>query len=161
AMVAVSSCDDGDGWYRLSIDTGSAESVRAAFNNGSGTWDNNGGRDYEFTTAEAAVSGGVVSAIDPCGVVAEPVVPVVPTGLAAQAAGTSSIELSWQPVADATDYTVAFAAEEDGAVTYTAVRSGTSYTASGLLPDTSYWFKVRAENTAGSSVFSTPVFATT
>ncbi|MBD5786511.1 alpha amylase C-terminal domain-containing protein [Cellulosimicrobium terreum] len=46
--------------------SGAAASITAAFTNGSGTWDNNGGRDYTLSGAHVAVSGGTVTADDPC-----------------------------------------------------------------------------------------------
>jgi alpha-amylase len=54
------------GWVSKTIDSNGA-SVTAAFNNGSGTWDNNGGQDYAFTGNTAAVNNGVVTTVNPCG----------------------------------------------------------------------------------------------
>jgi alpha-amylase len=48
------------------IDSNGA-SVTAAFNNGSGVWDNNGGKDYSFTGNTAAVNNGAVTTVNPCG----------------------------------------------------------------------------------------------
>jgi alpha-amylase len=53
------------GWVSRTITTGGA-GVTAAFNNGSGTWDNNGSRDYSLSGANVAVSGGTVTATNPC-----------------------------------------------------------------------------------------------
>lgn len=65
AMSPVTNCTAGTGWYRLTIDTASATSVKVAFNNGHGVWDNNGGKDYTFTSPIGAVTGGKVSISDP------------------------------------------------------------------------------------------------
>ncbi|MBM7820992.1 alpha-amylase [Cellulosimicrobium cellulans] len=46
--------------------TGAAATVTAAFTNGSGSWDNNGGKDYSLAGGAVAVSGGTVTAGDPC-----------------------------------------------------------------------------------------------
>ncbi|QJW35995.1 carbohydrate-binding module family 20 domain-containing protein [Cellulosimicrobium protaetiae] len=46
--------------------TGPAATITAAFTNGSGSWDNNGGKDYSLSGAAVAVSGGTVTAGDPC-----------------------------------------------------------------------------------------------
>lgn len=55
------------GWVSTSISLGTATSVTAAFNDGAGTWDNNGGRDYALTGAVAAVANGAVTTANPCG----------------------------------------------------------------------------------------------
>ncbi|GAA0689542.1 carbohydrate binding domain-containing protein [Kitasatospora atroaurantiaca] len=54
------------GWYKKTIDLGTATSLAVTFNNGSGTWDNNGGANYQLGSGISAVSGGVVSTTDPC-----------------------------------------------------------------------------------------------
>jgi alpha-amylase len=53
------------GWVKRTVTTG-GQPITAAFNNGSGTWDNNGGSDYRLTGAVAAVKDGRVTASDPC-----------------------------------------------------------------------------------------------
>ncbi|SMF26603.1 alpha-amylase [Cellulosimicrobium cellulans J34] len=60
-----------EGWVAREIAlpdgaSGAAATVTAAFTNGSGTWDNNGGADYALSGAAVAVSGGTVTAGDPC-----------------------------------------------------------------------------------------------
>lgn len=54
------------GWVSRTIDLGSATGITAAFTNGAGAWDNNGGRDYALTGSVAAVKDGVVTATNPC-----------------------------------------------------------------------------------------------
>ncbi|MFD8526311.1 carbohydrate binding domain-containing protein, partial [Streptosporangium canum] len=54
------------GWKKKTVDLGTATGLKAAFNNGSGTWDNNGGRDYTVGTGTVKVSGGQVTAGNPC-----------------------------------------------------------------------------------------------
>ncbi|MGX9349433.1 MULTISPECIES: carbohydrate binding domain-containing protein [Microbacterium] len=41
--------------------------MTAAFNNGAGTWDNNGGSDYVLSGTTAAVANGAVTTQNPCG----------------------------------------------------------------------------------------------
>ncbi|MFF2622111.1 carbohydrate-binding module family 20 domain-containing protein [Oerskovia jenensis] len=53
------------GWVSREIPANGA-TVTAAFTNGSGTWDNNGGKDYALTGQHVQVSGGVVTAGNPC-----------------------------------------------------------------------------------------------
>ena len=53
------------GWVSKTLSTNGA-TVTAAFNNGSGTWDNNGTRDFTMAGAVVNVKDGVVSAGNPC-----------------------------------------------------------------------------------------------
>ncbi|MFE2497563.1 carbohydrate binding domain-containing protein [Streptomyces scopuliridis] len=53
-------------WVKRTLDLGSAEGLRATFNNGSGTWDNNNGADYALGTGAVTVKDGVIAHSDPC-----------------------------------------------------------------------------------------------
>ncbi|MEE2522369.1 carbohydrate binding domain-containing protein [Pseudarthrobacter sp. J75] len=53
------------GWVSYTVPAGSS-GVTAAFNNGAGTWDNNGGNDYLLSGSVATVSGGLIGQDDPC-----------------------------------------------------------------------------------------------
>ncbi|MFD9406556.1 carbohydrate binding domain-containing protein [Streptomyces sp. NPDC059989] len=53
-------------WVKRTVDLGSAAGLQATFNNGTGTWDNNGGANYALGTGNIAVKDGVVSHSDPC-----------------------------------------------------------------------------------------------
>ncbi|WP_156760628.1 carbohydrate binding domain-containing protein [Microbacterium karelineae] len=53
------------GWVSRTIDSDGAD-VTAAFNDGAGTWDNNGGSDYTLTGTVAAVANGQVTPGSPC-----------------------------------------------------------------------------------------------
>ncbi|MFF4173244.1 carbohydrate binding domain-containing protein [Streptomyces sp. NPDC001744] len=55
------------GWVRKTVPLGSATAFRAAFNNGAGTWDNNGSADYSLGTGDVTVRGGTVGTGNPCG----------------------------------------------------------------------------------------------
>lgn len=55
------------GWVSKTIDLGTAPSLTAAFNNGSGIWDNNGGADYVVSGSIVTVNNGVVGSTNPCG----------------------------------------------------------------------------------------------
>ncbi len=83
-----------------------------------------------------------------------PQVPGVPTGLAASAASSSQINVSWSSVSGATGYDL----EVDG-----TVRSDVTspYAHTGLTANSSHNYKVRAKNTAGTSAWSSIVSATT
>ncbi|MFJ6212422.1 carbohydrate binding domain-containing protein [Streptomyces sp. NPDC092296] len=54
-------------WVKRTVDLGSAPGLQATFNNGSGTWDNNGGRNYDLGTGTLTVKDGVIAHSDPCG----------------------------------------------------------------------------------------------
>ncbi|MCM1976553.1 carbohydrate binding domain-containing protein [Streptomyces sp. G1] len=54
------------GWVKKSIPLGSATGLKAAFNNGSGTWDNNSGADYALGTGDLTVKNGVIGTGNPC-----------------------------------------------------------------------------------------------
>ncbi|MFF5296531.1 carbohydrate binding domain-containing protein [Paractinoplanes globisporus] len=60
------------GWYRKDLDLGSATGMQTTFNNGSGTWDNNSGRNYSVGTGVVTITGGVVTSADPCTVTTPP-----------------------------------------------------------------------------------------
>ncbi|GAA2039961.1 carbohydrate binding domain-containing protein [Polymorphospora rubra] len=60
------------GWRKKTIALGTATGLQVVFNNGSGVWDNNSGRDYRLGTGDVRVSGGTVGAGDPCTPTPEP-----------------------------------------------------------------------------------------
>ncbi|MGW5125410.1 chitinase [Streptomyces sp. NPDC004069] len=81
--------------------------------------------------------------------------PAAPAGLTTGTVTSTSVALSWSPVADATGYTV----YRDGTKAQTV--TGTSATISGLSPSTAYGFQVAAVNAAGESARSATVTAKT
>lgn len=54
------------GWFQKTVDLGAATGITAAFNNGSGSWDNNGGNNYTIGAGAMKVQNGTVSAGNPC-----------------------------------------------------------------------------------------------
>ncbi|MFB7594726.1 carbohydrate binding domain-containing protein [Streptomyces sp. NPDC056160] len=54
-------------WVKETVDLGSAAGLQATFNNGSGTWDNNGGKNYDLGSGTVTVKDGVIAHSDPCG----------------------------------------------------------------------------------------------
>ncbi|MEU2184271.1 carbohydrate binding domain-containing protein [Streptomyces thermolilacinus] len=54
------------GWVKRTVLLGAATSLKAAFNNGSGTWDNNNAANYALGTGDVTVRGGVASIGNPC-----------------------------------------------------------------------------------------------
>jgi hypothetical protein len=92
-----------------------------------------------------------------------PVAPAAPSGLAATAASSSQINLTW---ADNSNNEAGFKVERstDGtnfSQVATVGANVTSYSATGLSPSTAYTFRVRATNAGGDSAFSNVASATT
>lgn len=153
------------GWVKRTVSLGSAATLRAAFNNGNGVWDNNNGQDYLLAKGVSTVRDRTVkaNAADPC--VAEPPdteAPTVPAKVAASADGVS-IVLTWEPSSDnkaVTSYQVTRTGGTGGTVV-TDVGS-TVFTDTNLAERTAYTYTVRAVDAAGNvSVASASASATT
>ncbi|PKW26708.1 fibronectin type III domain-containing protein [Phycicoccus duodecadis] len=84
-----------------------------------------------------------------------PTAPAAPTGVTATPSSATSVEVSWAGSAGATGYLV----QRDG-VTVATVAS-TAFSDSGLVPSTSYGYRVIATNSTGASAPSATVTATT
>ena len=82
-----------------------------------------------------------------------PPLPATPGGLTVGASGSSFV-LSWSAVSGATSYTIQKTA---GSASNIAGISGTSYTDSSIVANTTYSYKVQACNAAGCSAFSSSV----
>ena len=55
------------GWDVYTVNLGQATGWQTVFNNGNGTWDNNGGRNYSLGTGLWQVANGVAtSGANPC-----------------------------------------------------------------------------------------------
>ncbi|MEV4249306.1 carbohydrate binding domain-containing protein [Streptosporangium canum] len=141
-------------WAKKTVDLGTATGIKAAFNNGSGTWDNNGGADYALGTGLTTVKDGVVraNATEPC--TPEPpdtTAPSVPTGLTATAEGTT-VKLSWNEAGDdiaVTGYEITRRKGSEAPVTLTT-GTNTVYTDARLEAQTTYAYTVRARDAAGN-----------
>ncbi|MFZ1455198.1 MAG: fibronectin type III domain-containing protein [Saprospiraceae bacterium] len=86
----------------------------------------------------------------------------IPTGVAATPTSSSAISVSWTSVSGATSYAVDQALNNtftSGLQTFTAATN--SYSATGLAASTTYYFRVRAVNSAGASGNSAVAQATT
>jgi chitodextrinase len=79
--------------------------------------------------------------------------PIVPTNVTASATAKTAT-ISWSPVAGATQYVVNLIGDH-------RTTTGTSYTFTGLTPGTTYGYNVQAQNSYGSSSFSTAQSFTT
>ncbi|MEU3249906.1 carbohydrate binding domain-containing protein [Streptomyces sp. NPDC006997] len=141
------------GWWKADIDLGAATSLRAAFNNGNGVWDNNKGADYTLPTGVTTVAENAVTrdAADPCAQeTPDTQAPTAPTRVTATADGTSVV-LTWEPSTDdrgVTAYQVTRAGGTKGG-TVTTVTS-TVLSDADLEEETAYTYTVRALDAAGN-----------
>ncbi|ATB33730.1 carbohydrate binding domain-containing protein [Melittangium boletus] len=160
--MSESACTD---WVKKTVELGSASGMKAAFNNGSGTWDNNGGTDYALGTGLITVRDGVVTAnaSSPCVTLPpDTTAPSIPTGLTTSVSGTQ-LTLTWNASTDdraVTGYTLVRTGGSEGTRSFTVSSPG--YTDSGLSPFTTYSYSVKAFDAAGNtSAASATVSATT
>jgi chitodextrinase len=135
------------GWTSYTANLASATGLTATFNNGSGTWDNNGGKNYALGTGIVDVENGVVtSGVNPC--VADTTAPATPAGLAASAVGSSSVTLSWTATTDNVGVTGYYVFRNGTQIA--SVASGTSYTDSTAAASTTYSYTVKAFDAAAN-----------
>ncbi len=153
------------GWWKREVDLGTASSLKAAFNNGNGTWDNNRGSDYALGAGVSTVRNNVVTAnaTDPCAAATpDTQAPTAPGRVTAAADGVSVL-LSWDPATDdrgVTKYQVTRTGGSGGTVV-TDVGS-TVFSDTGLAERTAYTYTVRAVDAAGNvSAASAAATATT
>ncbi|MFE0647177.1 carbohydrate binding domain-containing protein [Streptomyces sp. NPDC059534] len=153
------------GWWKREIDLGTATSFKAAFNNGNGTWDNNGGADYAIGTGVSTVRNNVVTAnaTDPCAAATPDTQAPTAPGRVTAAADGISVLLTWDPSTDdrgVTKYQVTRTGGSGGTVV-TDVGS-TVYSDTGLAERTAYSYTVKAVDAAGNvSAASAAATATT
>ncbi|WP_405769995.1 alpha-amylase family glycosyl hydrolase [Actinacidiphila glaucinigra] len=153
------------GWYSRTVDLGGAGGLSAAFTDGSGAWDNNGGGNYRLTEGVSTVRNRVVTrdADDPCAV-SEPdtTAPTAPTGLTAKATGTSVV-VSWTAATDDTAVTGYEVTRTGGTKGTSIAHVGSTVTSqTGLEERTAYTYTVKALDAAGNvSAASAPAAVTT
>ncbi|MFI9315226.1 carbohydrate binding domain-containing protein [Streptomyces althioticus] len=153
------------GWWKQDLDLGAATVLTAAFNNGNGVWDNNGGADYTIPAGVTTVAEREVTrdADDPCADQAPDTrAPTAPTGVTARADGVSVV-LTWEPSTDDTGVT-AYQVTRTGGTEGDVVSDvgSTVFSDTGLEENTAYTYTVRAVDAAGNlSAASASVTATT
>ena len=119
----------GGNWTYTYIVPATATTIGIVFNNGANTWDNNGGGNWNFS----------VNASVPT------TPPAAPAGLTATAMSSTSVSLSWNATATATSYIVYRNGNQTG------TPQDRNFIHTGLLPETTYSYTVRAVNAAGQS----------
>jgi hypothetical protein len=94
-----------------------------------------------------------------------PTAPAAPTNLTASAASSSTIKVSWKDnSSNETGFQLEQALDSGFSKKLTSVQvaaNSTSHDASGLTADTTYWFRVRAQNGTANSAWSNTASATT
>ena len=132
-----------EGYRVMTIDLGTTSSIaEAAFTNGSGTWDNNQGKNYSFGVGIYTVSNGIVYSGEP-----DIVAPSTPGNLKVTGVTSTTVSLSWTASTD-----------NVGVKAYDIYRNGSkigqstsaSYTDSGLTSGTTYRYAVRATDQQGN-----------
>ncbi|UPK43066.1 carbohydrate binding domain-containing protein [Paenibacillus pabuli] len=144
------------GYNKMTIDVGAATGLEAVFNNGSGTWDNNGGKNYQFPLGVSTYSAGKITEGAP---VVDVTAPSVPSGLAETSKAADRVTLTWEASSD--DVGVAgYEIFRDGTKVGTSTTPG--YTDSGLKPSTTYSYTIKAYDAANNkSAASTELAVTT
>ncbi|WP_068966963.1 cell wall-binding repeat-containing protein, partial [Desulfosporosinus sp. BG] len=87
--------------------------------------------------------------------------PSAPANLKATTASSSQINLTWDPVQEATSYYVYGATSSSGTYTQIATVTTAGYINTGLWADTTYYYKIKAVNDAGTSSYSSIDYAKT
>jgi len=80
--------------------------------------------------------------------------PSSPTGVSATALSSSSVSVSWNAVSDATSYDVYFEIGSSSTKNFADNTTGTLYTHTGLTASTTYYYYIKAKNSAGESGYS-------
>ncbi|MEU4167230.1 carbohydrate binding domain-containing protein [Streptomyces sp. NPDC026665] len=142
------------GWWKKTLDIGTATSLKAAFNNGNGVWDNNNSADYTIPSGTTTVKDRTVTADakDPCAAQApDTQAPTTPAGLKATATNTSVV-VTWDPATDDTAVTK-YQLTRTGGTKGTVVTDvgSTVYSDTGLEEKTEYTYTVKAADAAGNT----------
>ncbi|MHA5054153.1 carbohydrate binding domain-containing protein [Streptomyces sp. SD15] len=142
------------GWWKKTLDIGTATSLKAAFNNGNGVWDNNNSADYTIATGTTTVKDRTVTANaeDPCAAVPpDTQAPTAPTNVTASATNTSVV-VSWNASTDNTAVTK-YQITRTGGTKGTVVTdiASTVHSDTGLEENTTYTYTVKAVDAAGNT----------
>ncbi|MEU3464965.1 carbohydrate binding domain-containing protein [Streptomyces sp. NPDC006733] len=89
------------GWVKKTVDLGGAAGLAATFTDGTGTWDNNNGKNYALGTGAITVKDGAVAHSDPCpggGTDPTPTPTPTPTGTTSATVFYSTATVNWTTV---------------------------------------------------------------
>jgi hypothetical protein len=127
-------------WWQYTVTIpANATNLNCVFNNGSGTWDNNGGANWNFTVSANS----------------NPQPPPQPQNLIVTSVQTNQINLSWSAAVGASSY---FVSRDSSTIATTA---STSYSDTGLAANSSHCYSIVASNSVGISPASTTVCTNT
>jgi chitodextrinase len=143
------------GYARYTVNLGAATQLECAFNNGSGTWDNNNGRNYLFPTGTSTFSAGTIT---PGAPVVDVTPPTTPTNFTSPSKTPNSVSLSWTASTDNTGVTGYLIFRGS---TQVGTSTSTSYTDTGLAASTTYSYTVRARDAAGNTSAATAALSVT
>ena len=87
--------------------------------------------------------------------------PAKPDNLTATAASSSQINLSWNPVNGVTNYTIEWGTSSGSYSGGTINTTNTTYSHTGRSAGTAYYYRVKANNSSGSSAYTSEATATT
>ena len=119
------------------------------------------GTTYYYEVSAVNSNGTSAMSNEASGTPVAPTVPAAPTGLAATS-GNALVSLTWSASTGATSYNV-YRGTTSGGESTTAIATGltsTSYTNTGLTNGTTYYYKVAAVNSVGTSSLSTEASST-
>jgi hypothetical protein len=127
-------------WWQYTVTVPlTATQLNCVFNNGAGTWDNNGGANWNFTVSPNA----------------NPQPPGIPQNLTAVPVATNQINLTWAAASSADLY---YLNRDDSVVGTT---TSTSYSDTGLAANSRHCYFVVASNSVGTSAASATVCTNT
>lgn len=135
------------GYNKYTVNIGETTQLEVVFNNGSGTWDNNGGLNYKFNVGTWTFNAGTITAGAPSGVVVDTQAPTAPTALTAGTATATAVPLTWTASTDNIGVT-GYEVYRDGVLKGTTTT--TSYTDQTAAASTTYAYTVKAYDAAGN-----------
>jgi len=134
-LPGVAMAKSGSNWVYTYTVASNATTIALVFNNGTGTWDNNGGGNWNFNVTNAPLT-------NP---------PPAPTGLSALGTSTNTVSLIWNPAPTASGYVIYRNGSVLASNTFANFLDTTGET------DTEYTYAVVATNGIGSSLPSSNV----
>ncbi|HEX9781959.1 MAG TPA: carbohydrate binding domain-containing protein [Opitutaceae bacterium] len=132
------------GYAKSTINLGPATQLECVFNNGSGTWDNNGGQNYFIPAGIHTFDAGTITAGAPT---PDTTPPPAPSGLVASSIASTSVSLAWNAVTDPSGI-AGYRVHRDGA--QVGSPASITFTDSGLAGGTTYSYTVDARDNAGN-----------